>query len=586
MGTHGVDMTHAELRQTVQTWIDQDPDATTRAELDKLLADEAFDVLAERFGGTLEFGTAGLRGVLGGGPMCMNLAVVRRASAGLAAYLKEVVPEAATRGAVVGFDGRHMSREFAAETARVLTGAGIKTYLFSDRCPTPMVAFATLNTNAAAGIMVTASHNPPEYNGYKVYWGNGAQIIPPHDKGISAQIDKVKDLTKVPTPELDAGRAQGLVVDLGEEMNARYLQAIDALRVHRDGPKDIKIVYTAMHGVGGRLARRALSMAGFENVVNVAEQFEPDGDFPTVRFPNPEEKGALDLSFALATREQADLVIANDPDADRLAIAVPDGKGGFLQLTGDQVGALIAYYLLSEGEDDGRRLAVTTIVSSQLLSKIAQGMNTRYEETLTGFKWIANRGMEIEREEGVHNVMGYEEALGYTIGQVCRDKDGISAAMIFAELAQTCHARGKSVLAYLEEIYRRFGLFISRQKSLVKPGASGAAEIQAMMTKLRENPPTTIGARKVVALRDIDKGEKRDLVTGTVEKIALPKSNVLSFYFDDARVTCRPSGTEPKIKFYFELCAHIAEGESFADAKTRGDKAMDELVAEFMKAAE
>ncbi len=579
-------MTHAELTQKVQTWIDQDPDEKTRAELKRLLAESAFDVLGERFSGTLEFGTAGLRGILGGGPMCMNLAVVRRASAGLAAYLKEVVQGAAGRGAVIGYDGRHMSREFAEETARVLTGAGIKTYLFADRCPTPMVAFATLQTGAAAGIMVTASHNPPEYNGYKVYWGNGAQIIPPHDKGISAQIDKVKDLAKVPTPALDAGRAKGLVVDLGEEMGARYLEAIDALRIHRDGPRDLKIVYTAMHGVGGRLARRALSMAGFENVLNVAEQFEPDGDFPTVRFPNPEEKGALDLSFALAKEAGADLVIANDPDADRLAIAVPDGQGGYLQLTGDQVGALIAYYLLSEGEDDGKRLVVTTIVSSQLLSKIAEGMRVRYEETLTGFKWIASRGMEIERAEGVHNVMGYEEALGYTIGQVCRDKDGISAAMLFAELAQTCKARGKSVLDYLEEIYRRFGLFISRQKSLVKPGASGAAEIQAMMAKLRGNPPAQVGARKVVALRDIDKGEQRDLATGAVEEIPLPRSNVLSFYFDDARVTCRPSGTEPKIKFYFELCAQIGAGESFADAKARGDRAMDELVAAFMEAAE
>lgn len=579
-------MTHAELTQKVQTWIDQDPDEQTRSELKRLLAESAFEVLGERFSGTLEFGTAGLRGILGGGPMCMNRAVVRRASAGLAAYLKEVIPGAAGRGAVVGYDGRHMSREFAEETARVLTGAGIKTYLFANLCPTPMVAYATLQTGAAAGIMVTASHNPPEYNGYKVYWGNGAQIIPPHDKGISAQIDKVLDLCKVPTPSLDEGRQKGLIVDLGEEMSTRYLEAIDGLRVHRDGPRDLKIAYTAMHGVGGRLARAALSMAGFENVANVAEQFEPDGDFPTVRFPNPEEKGALDLSFALAAKEGADLVIANDPDADRLAIAVPTGKGGYLQLTGDQVGALLAYYLLSEGTDDGKRLVVTTIVSSQLLSKIAQGMSARYEETLTGFKWIANRGMEIEAAEGLHNVMGYEEALGYTIGRVCRDKDGISAAMLFAELAQTCKARGKSVLDYLEEIYRRFGLFISRQKSLVKPGASGAAEIQAMMAKLRENPPLQVGARKVMALRDIDKGEWRDLTTGAVEKIALPRSNVLSFYFDDARVTCRPSGTEPKIKFYFELCAQIAEGESFADAKARGDRAMDELVAEFMRAAE
>ncbi|MDR0965697.1 MAG: phospho-sugar mutase [Myxococcales bacterium] len=575
---------HTDLSQKVQAWIDQDPDATTRAELSKLLADEAFDVLAERFSGTLEFGTAGLRGILGGGPMCMNRAVVCRASAGLAAYLKAEVKDAATRGVVVGYDGRHMSREFAEQTAEVLMGAGLKTYLFDELCPTPMVAFASLQTNAAAGIMVTASHNPPEYNGYKVYWGNGAQIISPHDKGISAQIDAVKDLRSVPTMSRTEALSKGLLTLLGADMEKRYLAAIDSLRLHRDGQKDLKIVYTAMHGVGGKLARAALSNAGFDNVVNVAAQFAPDGNFPTVRFPNPEEKGALDLALTLAKQEKADLVIANDPDADRLAIAVPTPDGGFLQLSGDQVGALLGYYLLSEGKDDGKRLVVTTIVSSQLLSKIAQGFGARYEETLTGFKWIANRGMALEQSEGLHSVLGYEEALGYTIGQVCRDKDGISAALIFAELAQVCHSRGQTVLSYLESIYRRFGLFISRQKSLVMPGASGAAQIQAIMAALRQNPPKLIGERKVIAMKDIDKSEIVDVATGQVTKLDLPKSNVLVFHFDDARITCRPSGTEPKIKFYFELCAQVGEKESFADANVRGMATMDALVEEFMKA--
>ena len=572
------------LKTKVLTWIEQDPDKNTQAELKKLLAENNEAVLAEKFSGVLEFGTAGLRGTLGGGPMCMNLAVIRRASAGLAAYLKQMVPGAAERGVAIGYDGRHMSREFAAETAAVLMGAGIKAHLFEHLCPTPMVAFSTLHLHAAAGVMVTASHNPPEYNGYKVYWENGAQIIPPHDKGISAEIDKVEDLRTVPTLTLEEGKAKGLLNLLGDAIEGEYLKAIDGLRIHRDGKKDVKIVYTAMHGVGGKLARKALSSAGFENVVNVAEQFEPDGDFPTVRFPNPEEKGALDLSYKWAKQENADFVIANDPDADRLSIAVPDGQGSWIQLTGDQVGALLGYYILSEGKDDGKRMAVTTIVSSQLLSKIAAGFHARYEETLTGFKWIANTGMKIEKAEGVHNVMGYEEALGYTIGQVCRDKDGISAALIFSELAQTCKNRGKTILDYLEEIYRRFGLFVSRQKSIVLPGQSGAAQIKAMMTSLRGNPPSAIGARKVIARKDIEESTYTDLATGKTTALTLPKSNVLVFYFDDARVTCRPSGTEPKIKFYFELKMDMSANESYADAKKKGDAAMDQLVKEFMAA--
>ncbi|HEY3445040.1 MAG TPA: phospho-sugar mutase [Myxococcales bacterium] len=575
----------AALAQKIASWIAQDPDPVTRAELQALLDKKADAELADRFSGVLEFGTAGLRGVLGGGPMRMNRAVVRRATAGLAAYVKKTVKDAARRGVVLGYDGRKMSREFAEEAASTLAGAGIVVHLSDTLCPTPMVAFSVLDTGAAAGVMVTASHNPPEYNGYKVYWDNGAQIIPPHDKGISADIDAVGDLRQLPMPSLAEAKSKGLLKSIGTEMEKRYLASIKKLELHPEVKRDVGIVYTAMHGVGGKLAREGLQRAGFTKVWPVTSQLEPDGNFPTVRFPNPEEKGAMDLSLALAREKDADLVIANDPDADRLAIAAKKGPGEYLQLSGDQVGALLGYYLLTERQGGPDRLVVTTIVSSSLLGEMARSLGVKYAETLTGFKWIANQAIAIEAKTPTEFVMGYEEALGYTIGVGVRDKDGISAAAVFAELAAVCKARGHSVLHYLEEIYRRFGLFRSAQHSIVLPGSTGAAEIQKMMARLRANPPKTIGVTAVSAMRDLSRSIR---VTAQGEqKVDLPKSDVLTFELEGGgRITARPSGTEPKIKFYFELREPIAPNESFEAAQARADVRMKALIEAFVKIAQ
>jgi phosphomannomutase len=578
-----------DLRARARAWLQEDPDEATRAELQALLdaGDEA--QLEDRFGARLEFGTAGLRGVIGAGPNRMNRVVVIRTTAGLCEYLKREVPDAAVRGVVIGYDGRRMSREFAEDVAVVCAGYGIKAHLFADLVPTPLVAFAVKDLGAAAGVMVTASHNPPEYNGYKVYWGNGAQIIPPHDAGIAAAIDAIDSLIKIPRPILKEARAKGLVVDAPAEIEARYLAALQALARHPGVGVDLTVVYTPLHGVGERLARRALEQAGFRNVHSVPEQAMPDGAFPTVSFPNPEEKGAMDLALALAEETDADLVLANDPDADRLAVAVRDESGRWVQLTGNEVGALFGYYLLVDDPRPAQdRLVVTSIVSSPLLGVMARELGVRYEEVLTGFKWIANRALEVEAQTGARFVFGYEEALGYTVGDVVRDKDGIGAAAMFAELAGYYGAsHGRSVLQQLDEVYRRFGLYASGQHNETIKGLGGAARIRQIMEGFRAAPPASICGIDVVTVTDIKTGERLDRITGERTRLALPISNVLVYGLaDGSRITLRPSGTEPKIKYYFDVREEVARGEPVADARARATAKLARLMKAFVALAD
>jgi len=575
------------LFDRVETWIKHDPDPSTRAEIAELLEkaksrpDEegarARAELEERFAGPLAFGTAGLRGLIGGGESRMNRAVIRRTTYGLGKYLLAVNENAArVHGVVIGYDGRHMGREFAEDTARVLAALGIPSKVTPGPCPTPLTAFALLAEGAAAGIMVTASHNPPAYNGYKVYWGNGAQIIPPHDLGIAARIDKAP-----PADEINL--ADGGISVWPAELELRYLDAIQALGVRSDGDRSIKIVYTPLHGTGNRLVRLVFERAGFDNVETVPAQAEPDGDFPTVAFPNPEEPGALDLAYGLGKREDAALIIANDPDVDRLAVAVRDKHGGnYVQLTGNQVGALLGHYLLTQGKDKGaeKRLTIASLVSSPMLGVMARALGVRYEETLTGFKWIANRAMELE-QEGYRFVFGFEEALGYTVGSLVRDKDGIGAALLLAELAAVRHAEGKTLLDELEDLSRRYGLFVSSQKSITLPGQAGLAQIGLIMDRLRASPPLEIGAYKVVAMNDYKK-QIRTSSGGSTSVLSLPPSNVLAFELEgNNRVIARPSGTEPKIKFYFDLCEPMTTGEALHDAEGRARGKVAELTAAF-----
>ena len=555
-------MTSPTFREAAAAWLAEDPDPKTAAELRELLgtSDEATDLeLRDRFDGQLEFGTAGLRGVLGAGPQRMNRVLVRKVTAGLGAYLVAKIPGAASRGVAIGYDSRHNSRVFAEDTARVLAGLGIKSYLAHRPWPTPTAAWAVTAKNAAAGVMVTASHNPPAYNGYKVYWENGAQIIPPHDTGIAAEIAKIGRSDQLAMPELAEARAAGLVIDLDESLHDRYLEQVVALRAQPalDGTNLI-IAYTPLHGVGAPSVEPAMQRAGFPRIHTEASQREGDPDFPTVAFPNPEEKGAMDRVLELARRSNADVVLANDPDADRLCVAVPQ-DGSYRVLTGDQVGALLADYLLEVSPKD-KRMVATTIVSSQLLSYLATQAGADYRETLTGFKWIGNAAMDFERSTGGRFVMGYEEALGYSIGPLVRDKDGVSACVIFAELVAWNRARGRTVLDHLDDIYRRVGLFVTEQVSLTKPGAEGLAEIRAAMTRFRSQPPTEVAGIQIEQIVDLSKGEG-----------GLPPSDVLVFKLAGGRrIIMRPSGTEPKLKSYYEVRVPVAAGEPIAAARTRG----------------
>jgi len=558
----------ASHRELAEAWLAEDPDPTTVQELRALLA--AYDAndaaaqkeLTERFTGSLEFGTAGLRGVLGAGPQRMNRVLVRKVCAGVAAYLLAKVPDARRLGVVIGHDARHNSRAFAEDTARVLGGVGITSYLAHRPWPTPTTAWAVTEKRACAGVMVTASHNPPEYNGYKVYWGNGAQIIPPHDAGMAAEIAKIGRSDQLAMPPLDELRRAGTVIDLTEALHDAYLAKIAALRARPDvDGRSLVIAYTPLHGVGTLSMEGGLTRAGFPGFHTEASQREPDPDFPTVAFPNPEEKGAMDRVLALAAKVSADLVLANDPDADRLCVAVPDpsAAGGYRPLTGDQTGAVLADYLLEASPAD-RRMVATTVVSSQLLGFLAKQAGADYRETLTGFKWIGNAAIDFERDHGGRFVMGYEEALGYSVGPLVRDKDGVSAGILFAEITAWNRARGKTVLEHLDDIYRKVGLFVTQQVSLTKPGSAGLAQIRDAMKQFRSAPPHELAGHAIDQVVDLLRGEG-----------GLPPSDVLVFKLAGGRrVIMRPSGTEPKLKSYYEVRVEVAAGEAIPAARARG----------------
>jgi phosphomannomutase len=577
------DMDEGQLRERAERWIAEDPDARTREELRALLGqpDIAATDLADRFAGMLEFGTAGLRGVIGAGPNRMNRAVVAKATWGLAQVLLASLPGSAERGVVVGGDARRMSRELSEDTAAILAAAGLRVVLFREPVPTPLVGFAVKRLGAAAGVVVTASHNPPEYNGYKVYWENAAQIVPPIDATIAAAIARSPSAREVTRPELDALRGRGLVADVAPDVARAYLDALRALAVHPDaGDRSFEIVYTPMHGVGDALTRQALAEGGFAHVTSVPEQQQPDGAFPTVAFPNPEEKGAMDLAFALARKKGAGLVLANDPDADRLAVAVPEGDG-YRQLTGNQVGVLLGHYLLTERKATRPRAVLASIVSSPLLGRMAATFGVRYEETLTGFKWIANRAIELEKQ-GIEFVFGYEEALGYSVGDVVRDKDGISAALVVAEVVAVLRGRGRTVGDELDDIARRWGVFTSAQINVTHKGAAGVATIRAMMDRLRAAPPSQVGGDEVVAVADYEAGTRADVRTRQSSPVTLPRSNVLTFELaSGSRIIARPSGTEPKAKFYVDVREEVHAGEPVTRAAERAASSMRRLADAF-----
>ncbi|MEU5886531.1 phospho-sugar mutase [Streptomyces sp. NPDC047461] len=529
---------HDDLIARATAWLAEDPDTETRDELAKLI--EAGDVteLTARFSGTLQFGTAGLRGELGAGPMRMNRSVVIRAAAGLAAYLKG---KGQSDGLVViGYDARHKSADFARDTAAVMTGAGLRAAVLPHPLPTPVLAYAIRHLGAVAGVEVTASHNPPRDNGYKVYLGDGSQIVPPADAEIAAEIDAVRSLDDVVRPDAGWEILDGAVLDA-------YLARTDA--VLSDGsPRTARTVYTAMHGVGKDVLLAAFARAGFPEPVLVAEQAEPDPDFPTVAFPNPEEPGAMDLAFAVARETDPDLIIANDPDADRCAVAVRE-SGEWRMLRGDEVGALLAAHLVRRG---AQGTFAESIVSSSLLGRIAEKAGLPYEETLTGFKWIA-------RVEGLR--YGYEEALGYCVDpDGVRDKDGITAALLITELASELKEQGRTLLDLLDDLAVEHGLHATDQLSVRVEDLSVIADA---MGRLRERPPTELAGLAITKAEDLTRGTDR-----------LPPTDGLRYTLDGARVIVRPSGTEPKLKCYLEVVVPVA---AHADLPAAHAKATDLL---------
>jgi len=565
-----------------RSWISQDPDPETRRELEALIDRGDVAALEERFTGELQFGTAGLRGLLGAGPTRMNRVTVARATAGLCAWLKQEVPEAASRGICVGRDARPNSDVFERDVIEVATGAGIPVWSFDDLVPTPVLAFAVLELRAAGGVMITASHNPPGYNGYKVYWENGAQIIPPNDRGIAGQIQSAPSPVEIPRLSVDDARTEGLLRG-ADSVRERYVERIAAMVGQSEERRDVRVAYTALHGVAEDIFREVLARAGFEDVHSVGEQAAPDGRFPTVAFPNPEEPGAMDRVLALGERIGADLVIANDPDGDRVAVAVR-GKDGFDLLSGNEIGVLLADDLLGRYRESGQPVVISTVVSSPMLGPVAAGYGARWEQTLTGHKWIQNRALELE-EEGLAYVFGYEEALGYAPSAAVRDKDGISSALLITDMASRLEAHGKTLLDALMGLWRKHGFFADRQISVSFEGADAQARMNAVVDRYREDPPSEIGGRAVLRMLDLQRRVQWTPV-GVTPFEELAPSNVVIFELDGGhRAMLRPSGTEPKLKYYFYATAPMRAQDDLEASKEKACAVLERMIEDLTRSS-
>lgn len=555
-------------RETYQEWLDNPYfDEATKEELKSIAGDEK--EIEERFYMDLEFGTAGLRGIIGAGTNRMNVYTVRKATQGLANYICSV--DGQSRGVAIAYDSRRMSPEFADVAALCLAANGIKAYVFESLRPTPELSYAVRKLGCIAGINITASHNPPEYNGYKVYWEDGAQITPPHDTGIMAEVKKVTDYSTVKTMELDAAKAAGLYQVIGADIDDPYIAELKKLVLHQDCidkvAADMKIVYTPLHGTGNIPVRRVLKELGFPNVYVVPEQELPDGEFPTVSYPNPEAAEAFELGLALGKKVDADLILATDPDADRLGVYVKDSKTGeYHSLTGNMSGCLIGDYVIGQRKElqglpaDGA--FIRSIVSTNMADAIANYYGIRLIEVLTGFKFIGQKILEFEKTGKGTYLFGMEESYGCLTGTYARDKDAIVASMTLCEAAAYYKTKNMTLWDAMLAMYEKYGYYKDDVTSITLKGIEGLAKIQTIMNTLRENAPAEIGGYKVTAIRDYKNDTITDTATGDVKPTGLPSSNVLYYEMtDDAWVCVRPSGTEPKVKFYLGV-----KGTSLEDA--------------------
>ncbi len=567
-----------DYRQEYELWLN-DPyfNDQTRQQLAEISEDDS--EIMDRFYKNLSFGTAGLRGILGAGTNRMNEYTVAQAAEGFARYLDTLGDDARERGVAINYDSRHRSEEFAGISAAILAAHGIKVYLMDELRPVPMISFMIRHYNCIGGIMVTASHNPAIYNGYKVYGEDGGQLPPDAADLVAAEMAKLSDYRELRWKDLDEASTTGLIEKVGPEIDELYMDYLKDISISRDAVaqhKDMKIVYTPLHGAGNKPVRRILKEIGFENVLVVPEQEQPDGDFPTVEFPNPEERTALQMAIDLATKEEADLVIATDPDADRTGLAVRMPNGEFEVMSGNQIGLLLLEYILSERAKKNqlpeRSFVVTTIVSSRLVQTIAKAFDVDVFVTLTGFKFIAEQIKKHDEDGDMHFQFGYEESFGYLAGLKVRDKDAVVASMLLAELAAVAASEGMTLYDRMQNIYKTYGYAAEKTISVYSEGAEGAAKIRETMRILRENKAPEVAGIKVRHIRDYKTLERLETATGKLEPMDIAQSNVLLYELNDQDWMCvRPSGTEPKIKIYFG-CYAPTKAEAEAELEAIHDK--------------
>jgi phosphoglucomutase len=565
-----------EIRNRARVWLGQEFDEKTRNEVSEMMNDDK--KLVDAFYQDLEFGTGGLRGIMGAGTNRMNIYTVGMATQGLANYIKKQFGETEISVAVA-YDCRNNSSYFAETTADIFTANGFHVYLFDSLRPTPELSFAIRHYKCKSGVVITASHNPPEYNGYKAYWDDGGQVVAPHDKGI---IEEVRRITSVKEVKFDARKEK--ITKIGKETDDLFLEEVLKMRLNPDIIKkynNVPIVYTPIHGTGVMLVPPALKMFGFSNIISVPEQNTPDGNFPTVKSPNPEEPGALKMAMDKAASSEAELVMATDPDADRLGLAVKDEGGKFILLNGNQTGALLVWYILSQYKTrerfKGNEFIVKTIVTTDLIDRIAESYGVECFNVLTGFKFFAEL---IRKYEGSKKYIGGgEESYGFLPGDYARDKDAVASCALVAEATAWARNNGMSLFQLLQNIYLKYGLYRERLINIVRKGSDGAREIKLMMDSYRDNPPQTINDQKVIRISDYKKQITTDLDGGKEESTELIKSDVLQFFLEDgSKISVRPSGTEPKIKFYFSVNSKLSSVSDYSETERLLEKRIDNII--------
>jgi phosphoglucomutase len=566
-----------KILEKAQSWLIEDFDETTRNEVARLIAEDP-DEVVESFYRDLEFGTGGLRGIMGVGSNRMNKYTVGMATQGLANYLLKSFPNQPVKIAIA-YDSRNNSSYFAQIAAEVLSANDIRVYLFDKLRPTPELSFTVRHLGCQGGIVITASHNPKEYNGYKVYWNDGGQLVAPHDKNVILEVNKISSPKAV-----NFIKKPNLIEIIGTDIDHVYLQRIGSLSLNPEivrQQSDLKIVYTPIHGTGIMCIPQALERYGFKNVNLVNEQAVPDGNFPTVKSPNPEERAAMTMAIALAQKIDADVVMASDPDADRVGVSIKDPEGNFILLNGNQTASVLFYYVLNQwdkfGKIKGKEFIVKTIVTSDLLKDIAESYHVESFDVLTGFKFIAEKIKELEGQKQF--IIGGEESYGYLVGDFVRDKDAVSSCCMIAETAAWAKSQGKTMYDILLEMYLKFGLYVEDLISITKKGKSGAEEIARMMADFRSNPPKQINRSQVIEIRDYKTSERSFPLESRVEPIHLPKSDVLQFFTEEgSKITVRPSGTEPKIKFYFGIKGVLSSASSYAESREQLTRRINAIV--------